>query len=478
MNKKSFFALGSLFLVLAFPAPAADDALITRYLNAANDQYSAGNMAKAFSYINIVLNSYTETSVPGNVEVMGETIYYGYLEQIRDSRDYTSFAQVKEKLIAFPFLSSERVSRLVKIVNTYQADSEVLRSAGVSASGASGGSTGGSASNLVELQLALETVRKETSEQNQQNEAAQRQQLLDTQRSAYETALTEVKNATGSGNRILLLVMLALAGIVFVVFLIVVVNLVVSMRSRKTQDERFVETLKAVSQLANMPVAAPAFAALPPSYENVGNMKLIGSSEAGTGLPPGPATQEEHAEFEELAAKCNELGRQIDAVTGRKNNSKNVSELVYKMSHELGYGQYEATLFFMVAMIYDIGFLEIDRNLLGADNLTEEQKYEIRNHVKQGLAQIAFVPERYRWVFADGILMHHENMDGSGYPEGLEGTRIPYVARVLRVAESFVALISRRNYREIFDKESAIDEMKSKPGLYDPKLVTILENII
>ncbi len=475
MNKKKFLALSCLFALFAFPVLAADDALVTRYLNAANDQYSAGNMAKAFSYINIVLNSYTESDVPGNVEVMGETIYYAYLERIRDARDYSAFAEVKEKLISFPFLSSERVSRLVKIVNTYQADSEVLRSAGVASPSSA---SGGSASNLVELQLALETVRKETTEQTLKNESEQRQQLLDTQRSAYETALQEVKSATGSGNRLLLLIMLALAGIVFVVFLIVVVNLVVSMRSRKSQDERFVETLKAVSQLANMPAPGPAFAALPPGYEHVGTMRLIGSSEAATGLPPGPATQEEHAEFEELANKCSELGRQIDAATGRKNNSKNVSELVYKMSHELGYGQYESTLFFMVAMVYDIGFLEIDRNLLGSENLTEEQKYEIRNHVKQGLAQINFVPERYRWVFADGILMHHENMDGSGYPEGLEGSRIPYIARVLRVAESFMALISRRNYREIFDKESAIEELKTKPGLYDPKLVTILENII
>ncbi|HNY22227.1 MAG TPA: HD domain-containing phosphohydrolase, partial [Treponemataceae bacterium] len=140
--------------------------------------------------------------------------------------------------------------------------------------------------------------------------------------------------------------------------------------------------------------------------------------------------------------------------------------------------QYESTLFFSVAMVYDIGFLSIDKGLLLSENLTEDQKYEIRNHVKQGLAQLSFVPERYMSVFADGVLMHHENMDGSGYPEGLTGSRIPYVARMIRVAESFNALISKRNYREIVDKESAVGELKKSPGLYDPELVDILERLI
>jgi HD-GYP domain-containing protein (c-di-GMP phosphodiesterase class II) len=81
-------------------------------------------------------------------------------------------------------------------------------------------------------------------------------------------------------------------------------------------------------------------------------------------------------------------------------------------------------------------------------------------------------------IFADGVLMHHENMDGSGYPEGLSENRIPYIARVIRIAESYIALISRRNYRDIYDKESAVEELRKKPGLYDSDIVTVLETII
>jgi HD-GYP domain-containing protein (c-di-GMP phosphodiesterase class II) len=88
------------------------------------------------------------------------------------------------------------------------------------------------------------------------------------------------------------------------------------------------------------------------------------------------------------------------------------------------------------------------------------------------------VPEKYLTVFADGVLMHHENIDGSGYPEGLSGARIPLIARLIRVSESFIALISKRSYREIYDKESAVAELRKKPGLYDGEIIDVLERLI
>jgi len=218
--------------------------------------------------------------------------------------------------------------------------------------------------------------------------------------------------------------------------------------------------------------------ALPPSFASGENLRLIGSGTPESNIPPEPETVAAKSEFDGLVKKCREVGLQIDQATARKNNAKNVAEMVYKVSQEMGLTQYESMVYYAVSLVYDIGFLEIDQALLMADNLTEDQKFEIRNHVKQGLAQISFVPEAYMSVFADGVLMHHENMDGSGYPEGLEGSRIPYIARVIHVAESFNALISKRSYREIYDKESAVEELRKKPGLYDPSIVEILERII
>jgi len=295
---------------------------------------------------------------------------------------------------------------------------------------------------------------------------------------SYAMAASNAAEKTGLTDKMFFLAILALAGIMVILFIIVIVNLVLNLNTSKKQNEKFDETLKLVSELVRMSASSVHASALPPAFNMDGEVRLIGSMVTDAGLPSGPTTETEKKELSDLAIKCREIGTQVDAVTGRKNNSKNVSELIFKIAQHMGISQTDATLLFSVGMVYDIGFLEIDANLLQANQLTDVQKYEIRNHVKQGLAQISFVPEKYLSVFADGIQMHHENMDGSGYPEGLQGSRIPFVARLIHVAESFTALVSRRNYRSIYDKESAIDELRKKPGMYDPEIVDVLERII
>jgi HD-GYP domain-containing protein (c-di-GMP phosphodiesterase class II) len=503
MIKKSRVRAVALLLLVSCPLLfAVDDELVTRYLTAANNQYSAGNVAKAFAYINNVLSSYADELVPQNVEVLSETIYYGYLEQLKKSRDWKAFAEVKGKLIEFPYVSSERIARSVKVLNTYEAQDaawgggSVPSATGgpdgaVQGSGAVSGSAAAAAaiynnqlkSNVLELQLALEKMKAEAAAEAAQEADAQnaefQQELLATQREAYERALAETRDVAGSSSRVLLLSLLILTGLILIVFIAVIVNVLINLRNTKSQNDKFVETLKAVSEMTQLNMAQRVqLDALPPLYGADSQMRMIGSAMKETGLPSPPITEAEKKELADLAQKCREIGARIDAATGRKNNSKNVAEMVFKLAQEMGVAQYEATLFFSVAMVYDIGFLEVDASLLQATSLTEDQKFEIRNHVKQGLAALSFVPEKYMSVFADGVLMHHENMDGSGYPEGLSGSRIPYIARLIRVAESFVALISRRNYREIFDKESAVAELRSSPGLYDSEIVDVLETII
>jgi len=473
MNRKkldSALMLCVVAFLLAVPAFAVDEQLAQRYMNAANDQYSLGNYAKAYSYVNTVMDLYGNDPLPQNVEVLAETAYYSNLLRIKEGRLYAELDELREKVAQRPFLATERIARTINVIESLEARD----SRGPSGAGASR-AVGATAD---ELRLALESVRKETAAQNQRVNDEFRSELLGTQRDAYETALREAKEANGATGRVLVLILTLVAGICFIIFIAVIVNLSVSVRGQKAQNEKFVETLKVVSELARLPGQTSVMQALPHVYGPAGEVRMIGSALAETGLPPEPATEAERAELSALAVKCRDFGAQIDQATGRKNNSKNVAELVFKISQEMGWPQYESTLFFSVAMVYDIGFLSIDKGLLLSENLTEDQKYEIRNHVKQGLAQLSFVPERYMSVFADGVLMHHENMDGSGYPEGLTGSRIPYVARMIRVAESFNALISKRNYREIVDKESAVGELKKSPGLYDPELVDILERLI
>ena len=69
-------------------------------------------------------------------------------------------------------------------------------------------------------------------------------------------------------------------------------------------------------------------------------------------------------------------------------------------------------------------------------------------------------------------------MDGSGYPHGLKGDEIPQIARLIRVAETFVAMSSRRNYRQAMDKETAIEKLREQPEFYDTAVVDMLDKIV
>jgi len=77
------------------------------------------------------------------------------------------------------------------------------------------------------------------------------------------------------------------------------------------------------------------------------------------------------------------------------------------------------------------------------------------------------------------LLYHHENFDGSGYPEGLEGDQIPIGARIFALVDAFVAMISDRSYKEKMTVEKVVIELKKYAGKqFDPKLVSIFLNII
>ena len=75
-------------------------------------------------------------------------------------------------------------------------------------------------------------------------------------------------------------------------------------------------------------------------------------------------------------------------------------------------------------------------------------------------------------------MKHHENIDGSGYPHGLKGDEIPQVARLIRVAESYMSLSSKRSYRGAMDKETALETLKEQPGIYDQEVVEALDKIV
>lgn len=124
---------------------------------------------------------------------------------------------------------------------------------------------------------------------------------------------------------------------------------------------------------------------------------------------------------------------------------------------ELQGEQKEQTL--SAAVVHDIGKLKLSKNLYGRDKQAlhvEEVKY-MRMHAQLGMEMLRDC--NYPKDILDAVYHHHENYDGSGYPDNLAGEKIPLSARIIRVCDTFAALISDRPYRQAFDMDTAVEMM-------------------
>lgn len=123
-------------------------------------------------------------------------------------------------------------------------------------------------------------------------------------------------------------------------------------------------------------------------------------------------------------------------------------------------------------LLHDIGKIGIPEEILNKPGkLTPEEYATIQNHPQMGHDILA--PIKAFEHVVDGVLYHHENEDGSGYPTGLEGDEIPIFARIIHVVDVFDALSSTRSYRQAFDAERAtaiVREMVAE-GKMAPRVV-------
>ena len=478
--KKILFSI--IILACSVTLFAATTDLSVRFLDKANLAFEDNNIEDAYKYVNQALAVAKDKESQANVLYFAQTVYSVKLQNLLGNYDEMAFIDIQMNLEKHPNVENTKIKKLIKQIETEQANiAKAAEKAEVQAQ---------RKIEAERFEAQQESLEAQTQAMKEQADAF-KQQIEVTKttqaefKNALETGLKDMGNAfTESAKeqkrstKVIAFAVIGIAIIILIVVLLIIVIVRHGIKQQKIQQENYVQAFKMLAATQNQTNRIMLGGAV--DLYGKGNLRIAGSSTwaPAQALPDVPYTEEDEEELKQLAIKCEEIGQKIDSATGRKNNSKNVSEIVYKLSIQLGLPQGLAMLNFCAAMIYDAGFLGIDPDLLSSTTLSEEEKEAMKEHVNLAEKYLSFVPKKYWNVFEDAAMKHHENIDGTGYPKGLKGDEIPQIARLIRVAESYVSLSSRRSYRGAMDKESAVAALREQENLYDKDVVDVLEQIV
>lgn len=154
-----------------------------------------------------------------------------------------------------------------------------------------------------------------------------------------------------------------------------------------------------------------------------------------------------------------------------RGHSQRVATSAAALAAELGLQSDQVERVRLASLLHDIGKIATPEAILRKHGpLTPEERAIINKHAERGAAMLGEMrPFR---PLVDLVLYHQESFDGSGYPEGLAGEEIPLGARIIRVADTFDALISDRPYRRGKTLTQAVEELRHMAGtVLDPQVV-------
>jgi HD-GYP domain-containing protein (c-di-GMP phosphodiesterase class II) len=178
----------------------------------------------------------------------------------------------------------------------------------------------------------------------------------------------------------------------------------------------------------------------------------------------------------------NTLEAMVDAIQMKDPYTRGHSERVRRYSlllgRELGLSAEVRGKLQISAVLHDVGKIGMpDRLLFNTDELTPDERIEVQEHPSTGAKFLEKIPPLHDVI--DGVKYHHENYDGSGYPDGLGGEDIPLQGRIVAVADTFDACTTNRPYQKGVSKPEAIKILRRlKGGRLDPGMVDAFEQAL
>lgn len=159
-------------------------------------------------------------------------------------------------------------------------------------------------------------------------------------------------------------------------------------------------------------------------------------------------------------------------------HSKRVAEYSRLIARKLGMSEEECDNVYFIALVHDIGKCYVpDEILKKPSRLTQEEFEIIKTHTVKGAKML----ENFKSLpnISDGAMYHHERYDGKGYPTGKSGGEIPFIGRLICVADSYDAMSSNRVYRSRLSKEQIMEELlKNRGTQFDPAIVDAFVEVL
>lgn len=161
-----------------------------------------------------------------------------------------------------------------------------------------------------------------------------------------------------------------------------------------------------------------------------------------------------------------------------RGHSERVSIYAVSLARGMDFSESEIEGIRIASVLHDIGKIGVPEGiLLKFAPLTDAEIEVIKDHPVVSAKIIKGVV--FPWDVISVVLHHHEQYDGSGYPNGLKGEDIPLGARILAVADTYEALLADRPYRRGFPKEKGLEIIREVAGLQlDPKIVLVFLDLV
>ncbi len=160
-----------------------------------------------------------------------------------------------------------------------------------------------------------------------------------------------------------------------------------------------------------------------------------------------------------------------------KQHSIMVSELCSETGAALQLSETKISKLYRAGYLHDLGKIVLDESILNKDSLSDEEREKMRQHSVSGYRILNLFDDTLD--IAEYVYSHHERWDGSGYPRGLKGERIPLISRIIAVADTYDRVLIRGDLPLNERKLAALEVIKKGAGTqFDPQIAEVFAQMI